>query len=64
MRTFGLRVPKTQYCEFMSPFSLNRFQFYTSGVKYMLQLLQTFTDFYRHLQTFTDIYRHFYTWYD
>ncbi|MFS7936610.1 hypothetical protein Hanom_Chr05g00417621 [Helianthus anomalus] len=36
----------------MPPFSLNRFQFYTSGVKYMLQLLQTFTDIYRHLQTF------------
>ncbi|MFS7912733.1 hypothetical protein Hanom_Chr02g00133341 [Helianthus anomalus] len=28
--------------EFMSPFSLNCFQFYTSGVEYMLQLLQTF----------------------
>ncbi|KAJ0502251.1 hypothetical protein HanHA300_Chr11g0410671 [Helianthus annuus] len=44
-----------QYCEFMSPFSLNCFQFYISGVKYMLQLLKTFTDiyrFYRHLQTF------------
>ncbi|KAJ0883679.1 hypothetical protein HanPSC8_Chr10g0424431 [Helianthus annuus] len=37
LRRFGLRVPKTQYCEFMSPFSLNYFQFYTSGVKYMLQ---------------------------
>ncbi|KAJ0604368.1 hypothetical protein HanHA300_Chr02g0049011 [Helianthus annuus] len=32
----------------MSSFSLNCFQFYTSGVKYMLQ---TFTDIYRHLQT-------------
>ncbi|KAJ0433759.1 hypothetical protein HanIR_Chr17g0873841 [Helianthus annuus] len=45
----------------MSPFSLNCFQFYTSGVKYMLQLLQTFTDFYRHyrlLQTFTDTFIH------
>ncbi|KAJ0726533.1 hypothetical protein HanPI659440_Chr12g0471411 [Helianthus annuus] len=50
-----------QYCEFMSPFSLNCFQFYTSGVKYMLQLLQTFTDTYRLLQTFTDIYRHLQT---
>ncbi|KAF5789838.1 hypothetical protein HanXRQr2_Chr09g0375931 [Helianthus annuus] len=51
----------------MSPFSLNYFQFYTSGVKYMLQTFTDITDIYRHyrhLQIFTDNYRHFYTWYD
>ncbi|KAJ0892156.1 hypothetical protein HanPSC8_Chr09g0362551 [Helianthus annuus] len=45
----------------MSPFSLNYFQFYTSVVKYMLQIftdITDITDIYRFLQTITDTFIH------